>query len=245
MNTSNLASSQQRSQVAARNVAITIGQQMWQVRLTIALIGFALLFFMLLFYFNACYVSGTEIDSQTWQIRDFYFRRDPFTNRQLTGVVHSAVRVRTPIWTANASNTASNLDPSISALFPAQPARAARWDLVTLNQFESIDGGASVLTELLAAEDASFNSYWVQWTAAHPQHAKTFWPAAYQLVYYQLYADLPRLFAIAVRVQPLSEFDAAIRDAMHEALLAYCQSEADLEKIAYKNWVRVLRDTWK
>ena len=142
-------------------------------------------------YFASTQVSGMEINIQTLAIRKFEFRRDPFTNAQLTGIRHSA-----PGWMPSwkIGTNLSTIDGNISKHL--DQTLAPRWDLVDFDATYPV-GEAKVLLMLLSAQNTSFNDYWIKWTTDNPKKAALFWPEVQQLALNNRYARMPGLFEIA------------------------------------------------
>lgn len=194
------------------------------MRIPLIFTGIAIFFIAAITYFSACYVRGTEINTRTWQVREFSFRRDPFTNHQFTGVYYSTSYLGSTVWAPNAADTAMDLDPAISKYLTPSPGFPNRWDLINIQEHTSSSGDASILTDLLSIYDRSYNHFWIDWTKKHPKLAQVLWPAAHDLAGYNMYSKLPDLFEIAANKLPASEFKTATRNIVHDALAEYCKS---------------------
>ncbi len=156
-------------------------------------------------YMQATYVSGIELNSHTWEQRAFSYRRDPFTGKQLGGVRHNAP-VRKDFWTTIANPRARMLDPAIHAYFSSTTMEPVRWDLIRLDDSLSPPDRASILVDLIEADDSTGNAFWPGWSMLYPKRAAILWPAAQQLVAQDRYPELPRLFAEALAENSTSEF---------------------------------------
>lgn len=187
------------------------------VRIPTIFFGFVVFIAAGITYLNATHVSGIEIHCQDWQIRRFSFRRDPFTNYQLTGLKYS----RPPssdLWAENASMTGAILDPTIATYLKRDPDFESRWDLVRLHGSTPSSGPAMILFDLLAMHDPNYTLFWKTWTTANPAKAKILWPAAQDLTRFKLYSRIPKLFELAVVELSVNEFDASVKSVVAPAL---------------------------
>lgn len=169
-------------------------------------------------YFHATSVSGIELNAATWELREFSFRRDPFTNRQWTGIRHSAP-LHFPLWSSGTGQTTAKLDPTIRPLLRNRV--AARWDLVELQGRRT--GPAAILTESLGAYTKNFDYAWTRWTSDHPRKAALLWPAIHTLVELEAYPWLPSLFELALLPASVEDFRVALSEEMQKLLLDYCR----------------------
>lgn len=160
-------------------------------------------------YLQATLVSGIEINSHSWEQRVFSFRRDPLTGLQLSGVQYNPPQ-RVDLWYTVANPRAKKVDASIQPFLTAKSSTQARWDLVLLDDSSSAGARASILVDLLNALDSNYNPFWAQWTVQHPQRAAILWPAAQQLVEFDRYPLLPRLFAEALLQNSDEEFSRSV-----------------------------------
>jgi hypothetical protein len=176
-------------------------------------------------YFQSTYVSGTEFNAATWEIRDFAFRRDPVTNAQFTGVSHRATekfRGRS----ASTDSWSKLVGPEISAYFKSGSNQPPRWDLVRLHTVSKTSvsaGNASILVELLSARDRQYNDFWSTWSVNHPTLAARLWPAVQDLVEFGLYASLPELLELAVVHSKPSDFQVALNEHVQAVFLRHCE----------------------
>lgn len=160
-------------------------------------------------YWQSTYVSGIELNSLTWEQRGFSLRRDPFTGFQLTAVQHNP-RLRHNWWASSANPHAQTLPLAISQHLNKTSDQPVRWDLVRLEHSELPGGGASILVELLKAEDRHYTPFWPQWSLDHPRRAAVLWPAAQRLVDFHKYEQLPALLNLALLENSLAEFEHSI-----------------------------------
>ncbi len=176
-------------------------------------------------YFQSTYVAGTELNSLTWEIRDFAFRRDPFTSAQLTGVTHTAERSY-GVWTGGPAAGSASLDTSIKIHLKPAGLLSPRWDLVSLKAASDSTGRAMVLVELLGALDRNYKNHWSTWSSDNPSKAAVFWPAVQDLVQLGLYAKLPPLFELTLVEHPndskSEKFSELLAAYVQAALLEHC-----------------------
>lgn len=166
-------------------------------------------------YFQFTGVSGIELNNQTWQMRQFSFRRDPLTNTQLTGIVHTAPPDLPPWKSAVKLATLNN---AITSHLRSNLSTQAKWDLVR-DESNTHRGGAAILVELLSAVDDKYRPYWTQWSNSHPRKAGLFWPAVQDLARVGLYAPMPELFEAALSDLSEAEFQQQIADCLQSATL--------------------------
>lgn len=173
-------------------------------------------------YFQFTSVSGLELNTNNWNIREFSFRRDPFTNRQLSGRTYSSA-ARQSGWARDADRQYSQIDPAIRRYLQVAP--DARWDLVDIYQTPS-SGEAKILIDLLGASDLSFQDFWPTWSTKNPRQAALLWPAAQVLVRFGLYTDLPELLRLALEAQAEDDYESRIKAYVQEAMEAHARQLA-------------------
>lgn len=172
------------------------------------------LFLLLLVYSVETNVSGTEFDPITWQIRSFSYRRDPFTGRQLTGVLHDSSN-STPNW------------PTIGSFLKTANSKptSARWDLVRISRGSTrinAPGPAAILDSYMTARDPNGDYFWASWGKTSRKKASILWPAVQELILHELYSDLPLLFEKA----PVDMSDESFRQEIQETMLALLRTRA-------------------
>jgi len=200
----------------------------WFSSVRILVIVFSVLAFgiSLFIYFQATHVTGRELNARTWEIRRFSFRRDPFSNMQLTGIKHSAPN-SARMWAANTAETVDVLDPLIRAHLSVDKGTANRWDLVNIRGLRSFDGDARILVNLLRASDSQYGLYWEVWTKDEPTKAAMLWPAVQHLVGFGLYTRLPSLFEVAANKSTNDQFKSAVGKLVQQTLVDYCSKLAE------------------
>lgn len=194
-------------------------------RLPTILISIAAFLLVVFVYYQSTYVSGTEIDVRSFRMRNFAFRRDPFTNLQLTGVKYSSYD-SSSLW--NSWTSHSTIDSAIQAQLTA-PVRKNRWDLVGYDQ-SFIDADAQILIDLLSVQDAKYEFAWLVWTKDNPKKARVFWPAVQTLAQMNAYQLLPDLFEIAISDNSANELHLATSSYMATSLSELSSKIKDTEK---------------
>ena len=175
------------------NSQLSWGQRFYRIRYQTLFLSLSCFGFLALVYFQFTLVTGTEFNTANWNVRGFSFRRDPLSNYQLSGIVHSPKRYST-IW--KASDDFSSIDGTIGQYLNS-PHVETRWDLAQTN-LSIVDGEATVLLDLLSAHNHLMQNYWVDWSKQKPKQASVMWPAVQNLVHFHLYAKLPALFELAM-----------------------------------------------
>ncbi len=173
-------------------------------------------------YIGFTQVNGYELNSHSLEVRRFSFRRDPFTNYQLTGLAYeSASRWRT--WTVGATNIKTTvLDSSIQIHLRPTHWLPERWDLIEFDSEQGPGDRATILVELLEASNLNYELFWSKWSADNTARASEFWPAVQTLVEFDLYTRLPALFELAVLDNSLAEFKADLATSVQNSLLDLC-----------------------
>jgi hypothetical protein len=184
-------------------------------------------------YFQSTLVTGTELNTATWELRDFSFRRDPFSNIQLTGISRTASK-QFDSWVSTAPAPTAKISPSIAKYLKART--NARWDLVRLGGSVSSTGGATILVDSLEARSQG-GEFWPKWSSDHPNRANLLWPAVQDLVEFGLYAQLPKCLELAMIDSTLADFKHALEREVQSCLLVLCrrlkaQGHADDASIA-------------
>ncbi len=174
-------------------------------------------------YYQFSYVSGTELNTRTWELRAFSFHRDPFTNTQLTGLVHDRPSGFHRAWT-NAKKS-SVVDRTIRTHLNVQAVQ--RWDVIRISQ-SGVSGPAQILVDLLDSADQDNRVFWSAWSKSNPTQAAKLWPAVQTIACLGQYERLPNLLELALVKSQAAQFDSAIDQFM----------VAELEKVAREFDVR-------
>jgi hypothetical protein len=182
--------------------------QSWTFSLTI--IGIAVLIALLYGYLQTTVVTGAEFDTGSWTIRTFWYRRDPFSGRQLTGILRE-------------QPTSISTSPAFpNSYFSGANSKPPRWDLVKLSCGTTMtEGPAYVLNSYLDGYDAE--RLWPTWSSENPVKAKTLWSAARDLVDLGLYHKLPKIMELAKVDSTDAEFTTMINEEMNAILSAHAE----------------------
>lgn len=199
------------------------------------LVGLLLLLFALFIYFQFTSVTGSELNAKSWEYRSFSFRRDPFTNYQLTGRSYDPP-ARSSIWAAVPGQLFGKPDIAIAKHLNNNPNMVDRWDLVSIDNEVNSSGDAKILVDLLDARAADYSEYWPIWSTDHPLQAAELWPAAHHLVELNLYVKLPKLLSIVPRNLSDADFATAVEVTMIEILEEFAANriQANDNKAALK-----------
>ncbi len=167
-------------------------------------------------------VFGTEINSHTWEVRQFSFRQDPFSKTQLTNIRYQSSLIASGAWSST-TGLASVPDPAIKSFLSAKPIQPERWDLVRLyDRYDTVGRGA-ILLRLVNTTVNGSKRFWIDWTSSEPTKAAILWPAAQQLVDLGLYVSLPELFDLAAIEKDNTKFQERISSLMQAVLLEHAQ----------------------
>ncbi len=162
-------------------------------------------------------VSGAEFDPVSWTIRDFEFRQNPWTQKQM-GSISQSTRTTT-------------IDPAILKLINGGPFAPSvqRWDLVDISVgTKSEQGPASVLLKYLDASNPSGNGYWTEWTTANPSAAVHLWSAVRDAVHLDRYHWLPQLFDLAESAKDAQSLDKSLSEFMASQALKEAKESEQL-----------------
>lgn len=174
-------------------------------------IGGGLLIGVTFGYVQATVVTGSELDTGSWSVRTFWYRRDPFSGAQLTGIIKeppAQMMAGTTTFPSAFLQNASSLPP--------------RWDLIKLQSGAvRTEGPAFVLHSYLDTFTAT--DFWPDWATKNNAKAKCLVSAARDLVDLNLYHELPRIFELANTQSTDAEFAAMIDEQMIQILDAKCK----------------------
>ncbi len=183
--------------------------------LPVAFVGVGLLIALTFGYLQSTVVKGIEFDTKSWTTRSFWYRRDPFSGSQLTGILREPP-AGLNIGVANFPNSYFNAASSVPA----------RWDLVELRSGAAVtEGPANVLYSYFEAYSAE--TLWTNWSSKNALKANELWSAARDLVDLELYHELPKIMELAKVDSTDEEFKSLIGTRMRAILTAYCE---ELEK---------------
>ena len=168
-------------------------------------------------YLQATVVTGSEFDNVTWTKRDFWYRRDPFSGAQLTGIL------REPPTSLSTKNNFPN------SYFIGTSNVVSRWDLIELKSGTVVtEGPANVLYSYFKPYEADL--FWENWSTNNPLKANELWSAARDLVDLELYYELPKIMQLAKVESTDAEFKTLIYERMHSVLKARREQLKTAEK---------------
>lgn len=170
-------------------------------------VGLSIAFFF--GYLQSTVVNGSEFNNSTWTMRTFWYRRDPFSGAQLTGILREAP-------------TSLTSTPSFpNSYFVGSSSVPARWDLIKLQSGSVVtEGPANVLFSFFGGYGA--DQFWEGWSSSSAAKASVLWSAARDLVDLELYQDLPQIMELAKVESTDAEFKTLIYDKMQVILKKYC-----------------------
>lgn len=160
-----------------------IGSRNWLKTIVSYLLVLLLLGFFLLVFGR---VSGTEINADSLQRRDYTFFQIPVVQVQCS-----------PVWRSSGNDRVANTLKSEGHLLPQSATN--RWDVIAVNVGgRQLNGKAEILDEYLGmAEDTGQAEDWELWTIEHPQRATVLWNAVHRAVQLNAYELVPYLFNAA------------------------------------------------
>lgn len=164
------------------------------------------LLFLSLYLLVGTQITGTEFSPQTFQTRTFSYRRIPGTKIRLSATV---------LGTASSRVT----KPVLQHL--TAPTSNPRWDILQVTAgAESEQRPPSILQTLLEAPGVNSNCHWDEWSTAHPELAKVFWPIVQQQAIDSHYAILPELCEIAMN----SDSPESLKSQCDDAIANYLRN---------------------
>ncbi|MDX1929065.1 MAG: hypothetical protein SFV81_21235 [Pirellulaceae bacterium] len=176
----------------------------------LAFVGIGIMVALLFGYLQATVVTGTEFDTGSWSTRTFWYRRDPFSGRQMTGILRDT--------TSSISTTAA----FPNSYFSGPSNKPPRWDLVKLQSGAALtEGPAYVLNSYFDGYVA--DQLWTTWSTDNPNKAKILWTAARDLVDLELYHELPKIMDLARVDSTDEEFTAMIRSEVYATVSAHAE----------------------
>jgi hypothetical protein len=138
---------------------------------------------LLVVWFVNGMVNGVEICPHTFQKREFSYWQPTFFSKGWSKTEHPRDEFSFALGTTGTMPVQTN----------------HRWDLVSDNHTNvwSLDLEARFLSDLLERRTAEGNFYWVEWSTAHVEQAKRFWPLVSRLAVDRWYVLIPELFDLA------------------------------------------------
>lgn len=178
--------------------------------LPLAFVGTGVFVALFFGYLQATVVTGSEFDTGSWTVRTFWYRRDPFSGRQLTGILREQP----------ASLTSSAAFPN--SYFSGPSSTPARWDLVNLRSGTVLtEGPANVLHSYF--DHSTVDQIWPTWSTENTAKANILWPAVRDLVDLGLYHELPKIMELATVDLTDTEFKTTIDEQMRAILEAHTE----------------------
>jgi hypothetical protein len=138
----------------------------------------------LLWFFNGQAVVGEEFCPQTFQLRDFSYRRMPW--------------IKTIV-----SPTKLNLKPlpvSTSVLQHIKRLPDERWDIVHVTEGVKQDIRPPKILIQSLSSSISTGSFWDNWSVKHPELAAVTWPIVQQAAAMQTYEIIPDILESALEI---------------------------------------------
>ena len=179
--------------------------QSWAVPVISGLIvlGLVLLVVIYLCEWVGRSVSGEEFNPYTFETRSFSYRQSLITTRQLKGIKRTKKQ------------------DSLSKFISAQPwfptSTQDQWDLIEDSTVEgdSLDWRSRPLVRLLKNED--FTSFWLDWSANHPELVKYLWLTVIELARENQYESIPLIFDAVSEIEDPVIFRDKIEEVMKTA----------------------------
>lgn len=138
----------------------------------------------LLWFFNGQPVTGEEFCPQTFQLRDFYYKRMPW--------------IKTIV-----SPTNLNLKPlpvSTSVLQHVKRLPDERWDIVHVSEGVQQDIRPPKILIQAISSSTSTGAFWDSWSTKHPDLAAVTWPIVQQAAVSQTYELIPDILESALEI---------------------------------------------
>lgn len=138
----------------------------------------------LLWFFNGQAVSGEEFCPQTFQLRDFQYRRMPWIK---TIVSPTKLNLK-------------SLPISTSVLQHIKRLPNERWDVVHVSEGVQQDiRPPKILIQAISASTTT-GSFWDNWSTKHPDLAAVTWPIVQQAAASQSYEIIPNILESALEI---------------------------------------------
>ncbi len=154
------------------------------ISLTTVLIAITGILAACVYLFVGTQITGKEFSPQTFQVRTFTYRRLPGTSIRLSPT--------------NLTTASSLVDKPVLQHLTA-PTSNPRWDIIHVSEGAAFEERPpAILLKLLEARGANSDRHWNDWSAAHPELAKVFWPIVQEQALEMRYAIVPDLCEIAM-----------------------------------------------
>jgi hypothetical protein len=179
------------------------------------LLGLFVLGLVLLGYFSTTRVEGVEFNPDTWQVRVFSFRADPWTNWQWTGVRRDL--------------TTWSVDPAITAHLAGHLGNESeRWDLAKISRMgRTQTGPAGSFVQLLTLQGYAGSNrptkFFSNWSSQYPQRAQQLWPAIRELTLFGAYAQIPLVVELCLSSVDDDQFTERLKKEQAQALWRHAE----------------------
>ena len=132
------------------------------------------------------HVTGTELATDTFQLRQFYYMQIPVIEKQILPAKLQPIQNQLVTFIR-------------SQLLLGKGPR--RWDVVDATTGGRWHAGkASILNCYLQMTDAHGKLVWLNWSKKNPERAKQLWPAIRETANLQAYEVLPKIFELTDKV---------------------------------------------
>lgn len=138
----------------------------------------------LLWFFNGQPVAGEEFCPQTFQIRDFHYRRMPWIK-----MIVSPTKLNLKA-----------LPVSTSVLQHIKRLPQERWDIVHVSEGVMQDIRPPKILIQAISSSTSTGSFWDSWSDEHPDLAAVTWPIIQQAAVSQSYEIIPDILESALEI---------------------------------------------
>lgn len=147
----------------------------------------------LLWFFNGQAVAGEEFCPQTFQVRDFRYRRLPWVKSVVSPTKLSL----------------KTLPVSTAVLQHIKRLPDERWDIVAVGEGVQMDvRSPKILIQSLSPNTAS-GAFWDSWSIEHADLAAVTWPLVQQAAVLQAYEIVPDILESALELSKSSSRDPA------------------------------------
>lgn len=147
----------------------------------------------LLWFFNGQAVAGEEFCPQTFQVRDFYYRRLPWV-KSVVSPTKLSLR-SSPVSTA--------------VLRHIQRLPDERWDIVEVSEGFQVEARSPKILIQSLSPSTSSGAFWDSWSIQHTDLAAVTWPIVQQAAVLQAYEIVPDILESALELSKSSSRDPA------------------------------------
>lgn len=164
-------------------------------------------------------ITGKEFNPYTFETREFDYRQSLITQRQIKGITR----------TKSQSDVAFYI--SSQTWFPQS--KQTRWDLAEDSTVtgDSLDWRSQPLVRLF--ENQAFKTYWLDWSAEHPDLDKSLWLAVVELAREDQYEAVPLIFDAVYDIEDKELFLDTIDQTLTAAYLSAVDTAKDPQKATH------------